>query len=155
MAQEVVEEEGQNNKFKVRITDGSKVSEFEFEAPSKHYSVHWMRMVSQLPLLLEKITPASMELLNMRKTLLSTIVNDSDDLLACDATSGPIQVDLPLAVNGCRELTFVKLDNSANAVTISTGGIDTIEGETSITLTTQYAKALLISDGDTTWLKYV
>jgi hypothetical protein len=54
-----------------------------------------------------------------------------------------------------RELAFVKLDNSGNAITINTGGIDSIEGETSITLSTQYAKAILLSDGNTTWLKYV
>lgn len=93
-----------NNKFKVRITDGSKISEFEFIAPSEHYSVAWQRQVAQLPMLLEKITPASMALLNMRKTLLSTIVTDSDDLIVADATSGAIQIDLPLAVNGSRQM---------------------------------------------------
>ena len=147
------EEEGPQNEFQVSLTDGAKISEFKFKAPSKRYGTAFMRMVSQLPLILEKITPATTHGLRMRKATLSTVINDYDELLVCDCTSGAIQVDLPLALSGSRELLIVKIDGTANAVTIECVGVDTITGETEITLTSQYDKAVLVSDSNVTWIR--
>jgi hypothetical protein len=69
-----------------------------------------------------------------------------------DATSGGITITIPLALNyKGRTIAVVKSDSSANAVTISRSGSDTLANLTSFTLGTQYHSALLHSNGNATW----
>ena len=52
----------------------------------------------------------------------------SDYALLCDCTGGVIVVDLPTAIGNTRELQFMKIDASVNAVDIDAFGTETING---------------------------
>jgi hypothetical protein len=83
------------------------------------------------------------------KTVTTTYTATGNDaLVRADATGGAFTVTLPsaAAVPGLR-LTFKKIDASANAVTISRAGTNTIDGATTKTLTTQYQTLSLQSNG--------
>jgi hypothetical protein len=73
----------------------------------------------------------------------------------CDATGGAFAPLLPLA-NSCpgRMYRFVKIDASANAVTVTRSGSDTIGGGAGTTkaLASQDASVTVISDGTSKWL---
>ena len=66
----------------------------------------------------------------------------------CDATSGAFAITLPaagsLTNNEARILIFVKSDVSANAVTVTRAGSDTINAGTTHVLSTQYDFLVLI-----------
>jgi hypothetical protein len=49
----------------------------------------------------------------------------------------------PIATNSSRDYQYIKIDASANAVTIYPAGTDTIEGATSLTLAAQYDWVIL------------
>lgn len=67
----------------------------------------------------------------------------------CDATSGAIALTLPSAgLNEGRILIIKKTDVSANVVTVTRAGSDTIDGATSFPLATQYKFVTLINDED-------
>lgn len=73
-----------------------------------------------------------------------------------DATAGAIAVTLPPAINNTGRQVFVKkIDASGNAVTVTAAGADTIEGAATAVLAAQWAKTLLISNGNATWEKIV
>lgn len=68
----------------------------------------------------------------------------------CDATSGAFAITLPAAgtlvsdVDVSRVLIFVKTDVSANAVTVTRAGSDTINAGTTHVLTAQFKYLILI-----------
>lgn len=74
--------------------------------------------------------------------------------VAVDTTSGAVEVTLPPA-NGCPgQLYRIKrISAGANNVTITPDGSDTIEGDASRTLSTQWAGLTLIAQG-TRWLAF-
>lgn len=71
-----------------------------------------------------------------------------DYLVRVDATGGARTVTLP-AASSCPGQTFFikKIDSSANAVTVARAGSDTIDGATSVSLASQYARTQLMSNG--------
>lgn len=71
--------------------------------------------------------------------------------IMCNATDGAITVTLPPALKTGQVLMIKKTDSSSNAVTISRGGSDTIEGATSIILSAQYESRWLVSGGNSMW----
>ncbi|MEJ5360205.1 MAG: hypothetical protein WHT06_16205 [Desulfobacterales bacterium] len=73
-------------------------------------------------------------------------VVDDDDIILLDATSNNITVTLQ-AVSGRngRALTFKRTDGSSNTVSIQRTGSDTIDGGTSVSLST-YANRYLVAD---------
>lgn len=75
------------------------------------------------------------------------------DLVILDSASGAANtVTLPAASNQKgRYLVIVKTDSTANAVTVSRTGTDTIEGATTKSLAAQYSKITLVSDGTSVW----
>lgn len=76
----------------------------------------------------------------------------SDDLILCDATSAGFTVTLPAATgNTGKVLRIKKTDSSANAVTISRAGSDTIDGATSRKIGAQSDDIIIVSDGSATW----
>lgn len=77
--------------------------------------------------------------------------NDGDTVLA-DASSGAVTVTLPPTVNGI-ETTVKKIDGSANAVTLATPGGETIDGESSKTVTAQWTALTVTSDGSNYYIK--
>jgi len=71
-----------------------------------------------------------------------------------DATAGAITVTLPTASDlGGRQILVCKVDSSGNAVTVQRRGTDTIESGTSVTLSAQWDKTLLISNDVSGWEK--
>lgn len=72
--------------------------------------------------------------------------------IRADATAGIFTITLPAAVsNQGRSILIKKIDATANAVTISRAGTDTIEGSTTASLATQWTRIHLISNGVDTW----
>lgn len=68
----------------------------------------------------------------------------------CDAATAVFDVNLPSAVtvgNGY-EVSFKKLDSTSNHITIKPNGTETIDGETSLILVTQYEFYSIKSDGN-------
>ena len=79
-------------------------------------------------------------------------VGTSDEIILANATSAAFTVTLPAAnAQAGRKVLIIKTDSSANAVTVSRAGSDTIEGSTTKSLASQYNKIGLISDGTSTW----
>ena len=67
----------------------------------------------------------------------------------CNATSAAIVATLPSAAtagNGFK-VAFKKTDSSANAVTLTPNGADTIDGAATYALTTQYSSVVVVSNG--------
>lgn len=77
-----------------------------------------------------------------------TLASTSAPLSFCNATAGGFTITLPLATGRPGQFFFFKkTDATANVVTITRSGTETIDGATSQTLTTQYAALTLVSDG--------
>lgn len=70
----------------------------------------------------------------------------------CDATAGAIIVTLPL-VSTCigKKYLIKKTDTSANTVTLTAVGTDTIDGSTTKVISTRYQELEIISDGVSKW----
>ena len=84
----------------------------------------------------------------------ATTVDTGDDgsLYAADATGGAFIITLPAAADAGDgfELSVIKVDNTANTVTVDADGSETINGNSDYDLPTQYATVTLRCDG-TTW----
>ena len=74
-------------------------------------------------------------------------------MLLCDATGAAFTVTLPAAatVSGA-SISVKKTDSSGNAVTIDGNGAETIDGATTLALSTQYEAVTLWSDGSNWWV---
>lgn len=75
----------------------------------------------------------------------------TDAVIRCDATSGNVSITLPAATGGKREIEAKKIDSSANTCTLARAGSDTIDGATSIVLSTQYATARIHDAASGVW----
>lgn len=75
-------------------------------------------------------------------------VTGTDVVILANAASTNVTITLPLASSFPGYRFFVKrIDNSANTCQIARSGSDTIDGDTSITLTVQYLSMTLVSNG--------
>lgn len=70
------------------------------------------------------------------------------ELVRCDATSGPITVNLPAiaAAHDGKVVAVQKTDASGNAITMDGNSSQTINGSATATLTTQWERAGLVAD---------
>jgi len=80
----------------------------------------------------------------------------SDYAVEVDATAGAFTFNLPAAnaVPKGWQLKVKKIDASANAVTVTRAGADTIEGANTAALAAQWNSVNLTSDGVSLWLKF-
>ena len=62
----------------------------------------------------------------------------TDGTIRCDCASGVVSVVLPAATGSGRVLNVKKIDASANAVTVTPDGAETIDGETTQVIDGQY-----------------
>lgn len=115
------------------------------------------------------ITPAQADLTQLRQSLdrlyggalrsvaaSITLTADDAGLVLVDASGGSRTITLPAAnAMNARPMLFrvVKIDASANAVTVQRAGTDTIEGAASILINGQWASATLISNGVNAWIR--
>jgi len=84
------------------------------------------------------------------------VVGTNDAVIAADAsTDNPLIVTLPLAATRTlkSQVTVVKIDNSANPVSVIVQGADTISGVTSINLLNQWDALVVEAAGTGRWLK--
>jgi hypothetical protein len=89
---------------------------------------------------------------NVTTVTASTTLTATNQVVLVNASSGAATITLPAASSGSGLLIIVaKIDSSANAVTVSRAGTDTIQGAVSQTLSTQYSKSILMSDGTSIW----
>lgn len=82
-------------------------------------------------------------------------LNQEGYIWRVDCTSGNVVINLSaLSVYGeDMKFAFVKIDGTANTITINRGGSDTIRGATSLVLTQQWEAHLLLGDFQTgTWI---
>lgn len=84
----------------------------------------------------------------------TTLWAGGNDVALFNATGGPIAVTLPPAVGSGIIFRCKKTDASANAVTISRAGADTIEGVTSVALAAQYNMVTLIDIAAGLWGRF-
>jgi hypothetical protein len=87
----------------------------------------------------------------------ATLTPDDDYIVLADATAGAIVLNLPPAAaaydaaRGAGMVVVVKrLNDGANAVTITPDGAEAVDGAGTLALGTQYHVATIVSDG-TTW----
>lgn len=82
-------------------------------------------------------------------------LDNTDYTIIADATSGNITITLPAANSTARRLYNIKkIDSSANTVTVTRAGSDTIDGAVSVVLTTQYQSISIQSEGaNNAWWK--
>lgn len=88
-----------------------------------------------------------------RVTATATITDNEINVIGvwrCDATSGAITLNLPTAkVAAGRTIVVKKIDSSGNAVTIDGNGSETIDGATTLAISSQWGTARLYSNGKT------
>jgi hypothetical protein len=72
----------------------------------------------------------------------------TDQIITGDASSAAFTITLPTAVaRDGQTFTIKKIDNSANAVTLGTTSSQTIDGNTTYTLSARYKYVTVVSDG--------
>lgn len=86
----------------------------------------------------------------MRTVTGNTTLTATDEIVFANATTGAIVVTLPAATN-LNKFKVVKIDSSANTVTITRAWSDTINGATTKVLSNQFDGAELSSNGATAW----
>lgn len=101
----------------------------------------------------QQISAASTKFTGSNPTGATTLIASSNTWHKADATTAPFALTLP-AASTCSGKIFIikKSDASANAVTVTRAGADTIDGATTYALSTQYQSVTLISDGSALWM---
>jgi hypothetical protein len=80
------------------------------------------------------------------------IVANTDSIISADATSAPVTITLPTAVNiQGRTFTIKRINSGANAVTVATTSAQTIDGAATRSLGSQWSSVTVVSDG-ANWL---
>ena len=73
----------------------------------------------------------------------------NDDFIIGDTSGGGFQITLPAA--NAKDMVRIAKKSNSNTLTIARAGSDTIEGNTSISMTAEYSTVVLVSDGVSTW----
>lgn len=77
----------------------------------------------------------------------------TDSVVLINAGSGIVSVTLPTAVGvGGKMYTIKKIDVTGNSVTISTTSSQTIDNQTTLTLSGAYNSVTVVSDGSNWWI---
>jgi len=78
----------------------------------------------------------------------SYTISNTDTVIFANASSGAVTITLPLASGSAGYRFYVKrTDGSANACSVGISGSDTIDGQSSVSLGSQYMSLTLVSDG--------
>lgn len=76
-----------------------------------------------------------------------------DYALFVDASGGAVTVNLPaVASNSGRVINVKKVDSSGNAVTLDGNASETIDGATTLAISTQYQSYTVHCDGSAWWI---
>lgn len=72
----------------------------------------------------------------------------TEDVILISASGGAVTANLPTAVGNAGKMFFLqKTDSSFNLITIDPNGTQTIQGQTTFNLATQYEEVTIVSDG--------
>jgi hypothetical protein len=75
-------------------------------------------------------------------------LSNTDTVIFADATSGNVTITLPTASSIAGYRFYVKrIDSSGNTCSIARSGSDTIDGQTSVSVSQQYTSLTVVSDG--------
>lgn len=84
----------------------------------------------------------------------ATTLDGTHSVVKADATSAAFAITLPTAVGVAgREYRVIRTNSGGNAVTVDTTSSQTINGASTISLGSQWASAVLVSDGSN-WLRF-
>lgn len=84
----------------------------------------------------------------------ATTLDGTHSVVKADATVAAFTVTLPTAVGVAgRTYRIIRVNSGGNAVTVDTTSAQTINGASTISLGSQWASAVLVSDG-TNWLRF-
>jgi len=83
---------------------------------------------------------------NDLSTVTSAYTTSPQEIVLADASGGALTVTLP-SPEAAASSVVKKIDATTNAVTIATPGSETIDGDSSRTLTAQYVSREITSDG--------
>jgi hypothetical protein len=73
---------------------------------------------------------------------------DSDRVITCDASGGAFTITLPAASGRTGRIYHIKkTDSSANGVTVDGNASETIDGSTTVILSSQHDSIMIVSDG--------
>lgn len=84
------------------------------------------------------------------KTGAYTVVSTTDHVIQCNPTGGGFTVELPATHSAGQVYVIKNVTGSTNTITIDPADADTVDGAASITITSAYGVARVISDG-TNW----
>lgn len=121
--------------YKLNATSGATASSPNIIAPTTNAGTKRWLLV---PVLQSRLT----------KTANYTITA-IDDTIFVDTTSASVTITLPAAT--INKTIRIAKKVAANSLIIQRAGTDTIEGQTSLTITGQYSTIQLHSDGTSTW----
>lgn len=98
-----------------------------------------------------KVTQQTLTALRLVTKTANYILTFNDDMVLGDATAGAMTLTLPTA-NGIPgvQKTLKKIDVSSNHITVACNGSETIDGVATKTLSSQWDKITVVSDG-TNW----
>jgi hypothetical protein len=83
----------------------------------------------------------------------TSTLSGNNGLYACNAVSGPITVTLPpVSLSSGYKYSILKTDSSANRVTISGYGAETIDGSNTQIIEAQYTAIQIICNGSNWWI---
>lgn len=88
-------------------------------------------------------------------TSTSYSMTSTDCTVFATGGAGGITVSLPAANTSGQIAIVVKVDAGVGVITVDAAGSDTIEGAADVTLSAQYDKCFLYSDGSGTWYRIV
>jgi len=71
----------------------------------------------------------------------------ADSVLLCDADTGDLTITLPAVASSDKRIVQVKKITAANSVIIDGNAGETIDGDTTVTITTRYTSLTLACDG--------
>lgn len=76
-------------------------------------------------------------------------VTDGNTVVLASASAGGVTITLPSAggSNKNRMIVVKKTDSTSNGVVIDPNGSETIDGDTTLTITTENASVMIVSDG--------
>lgn len=96
------------------------------------------------------VTTGRRKALTAVKTSAYTAVEGVDHVIRCDPSGGTFTVTLPATHTAGTEFVIKNVTSSTNVITIDPADADTVDGAASITITSAYGVARVISDG-TNW----
>jgi hypothetical protein len=93
------------------------------------------------------------ERFNIRTVATDGDVTTADDCILRNCAANKVTLSLPSAQSAGKILVFVKVDASANVLELDSWANDLCEGSKMVTLSNQWDKVTIVSDGLASWVK--